>query len=115
MEDTKKKAEAFASKKDLKSVRRGRNSVQKMKERREVRRCKQFLLKEIERKGEKHFYIVRKEIKEPVTSEVEDIFADWKNNFSKIKRPRVHKPRERKISQRAERKHRVKEARRQEE
>merc|ERR1712088_682901 len=43
-------------------------------------------------------------MKEKVTTEVEDIFADWNKNLSEVKRPRTIRPRRRKISHRAERK-----------
>merc|ERR1719479_81462 len=73
MEDGKKKSAG-----GKKETRRGRDSVQKMKERREMRKYKQFLLREIVRKGETHYYLMKKEVSEPNnTGEVEDIFADW--------------------------------------
>jgi len=116
MEENKKKAKTSSMKKDLKVARRGRNSTQKMKDRREMKKCRQFFLKEIENKGEKHFYVVKKEVEEPSNmTAVEDIFADWNTNFSKIKRPRSIKPRVRKISHRAERKEMIKEAKTEEE
>ena len=88
-------------KKDPKS-RRGSNATQRMLERKERRK---FALKEFESKGEKHFLVVRKQVKE--VEEAEDIFADWKNNLAKNK---VKKPRTRKISHRAERKEIIKSA-----
>jgi len=116
MEENKKKAKAALNKKDAKITRRGRASLQKMKDRREIKKCKQFLLKEIENKGEKHYYWIKKDINEPSDmTAVEDIFADWNNNFARIKRPRSNKPRVRKISHRAERKEMVKEAKKAEE
>jgi len=116
MEENKKKAKAVLNKKDGKTSRRGRTSLQKMKDRREIKKCKQFILKEIENKGEKHFYWIKKELNEPSDmTAVEDIFADWNSNFSKIKRPRASKPRVRKLSHRAERKEMVKEAKKAEE
>jgi len=111
MEDNKKKAKASLMKKESKTARRGRNSTQKMKERRDIKKCRQFLLKEIENQGEKHYYVMKKDINEPSNmTAVEDIFADWSSNFARIKRPRTIKPRTRKISHRAERKEMVKEA-----
>lgn len=104
------KKKVLKEKKDAKTTRRGRDSIQKMKERREIRKYKQFLLKEIVKKGETHYYVMKKEIEEPTTIEVEDIFDDWKKNLSVIKRPRSQKPRVRKISHRAERKEMLKEA-----
>merc|ERR1711936_387221 len=68
-------------KKEAKTTRRGRDSVQKMKE-----------------------------VEEPQVMEVEDIFADWNKNLREIKRPRKITPRIRKISHRAERKEMLKEA-----
>eukprot|EP00090_Calanus_glacialis_P033937 TRINITY_DN5658_c0_g1_i6.p1 TRINITY_DN5658_c0_g1~~TRINITY_DN5658_c0_g1_i6.p1 ORF type:complete len:831 (-),score=269.41 TRINITY_DN5658_c0_g1_i6:116-2608(-) len=116
MEENKKKAKASLIKKEIKTARRGRNSVQKMKDRREIKKCRQFLLKEIEKEGEKHYYVVKKEVEEPSNmTAVEDIFADWNSNFARIKRPRTIKPRTRKISHRAERKEMVKEAKKVEE
>jgi len=110
MEENKKKAKTSSTKKDLKTARRGRNSNQKMKDRREVKKAKQFFLKEIENKGEKHFYVVKREVEDPSNmTAVEDIFADWSSNFSKIKRPRTIKPRTRKLTHRAERKEMLKE------
>lgn len=104
------KKKVLKEKKDAKTSRRGRDSIQKMKERREIRKYKQFLLREIVRKGETHYYVMKKEVEEPQNIEVEDIFSDWKNNLSIIKRPRSQKPRVRKISHRAERKEMLKEA-----
>ena len=104
MEEKKK-----AVKKETKTTRRGRDSIQKMKERREIRKCKQFLLREIVKKGETHYLVVRKDVKEPQTLEMEDIFADWNKNLSETRRQ--HKPRVRKISHRAERKEMLKEVR----
>merc|ERR1711994_105280 len=92
-----------------KMTRRGRDSVQKMKERREIRKYKQFLLKEIVKKGETHYYLMKKEIAEPQNVEIEDLFEDWKHNLTPIKRPRKLTPRARKISHRAERKEMLKE------
>eukprot|EP00091_Calanus_sinicus_P022227 TRINITY_DN693_c0_g1_i6.p1 TRINITY_DN693_c0_g1~~TRINITY_DN693_c0_g1_i6.p1 ORF type:complete len:702 (+),score=216.36 TRINITY_DN693_c0_g1_i6:294-2399(+) len=116
MEENKKKAKASLIKKEIKTSRRGRNSVQKMKDRREIKKCRQFLLKEIEKEGEKHYYVVRKEVEDSSNmTAVEDIFADWNSNFARIKRPRTIKPRTRKISHRAERKEMVKEAKKIEE
>jgi len=116
MEENKKKAKASLVKKEIKTARRGRNSVQKMKDRREIKKCRQFLLKEIEKEGEKHYYVVKKEVEDSSNmTAVEDIFADWNSNFARIKRPRTTKPRTRKISHRAERKEMVKEARKIEE
>ena len=84
--------------------------MQKMKERREIRKYKQFLLREIERKGETHYYVMKKEVSEPVTiGEVEDIFADWNKNFAELKKQKPIRPRVRKISHRAERKEMIKE------
>jgi len=81
MEEGKKKSAG-----GKKETRRGRDSVQKMKERREIRKYKQFLLREIERKGETHYYLMKKEVSEPAnTGEVEDIFADWNKNFAELK------------------------------
>jgi len=108
-EETRKK-KVPTVKKEVKTTRRGRDSVQKMKERREVRKYKQYLLREIVRKGETHFYLMKKEIEEPQVLEVEDIFADWNKNLREIKRPRKITPRVRKISHRAERKEMLKEA-----
>eukprot|EP00092_Neocalanus_flemingeri_P029660 GFUD01032206.1.p1 GENE.GFUD01032206.1~~GFUD01032206.1.p1 ORF type:complete len:820 (-),score=265.72 GFUD01032206.1:93-2552(-) len=116
MEENKKKAKASTMKKDLKTARRGRNSILKMKERKDIKKCKQFFLKEIENKGEKHYFVVKKEVQDPSNmTAVEDIFADWNSNFSKIKRPRTIKPRVRKISHRAERKEMLIEAKKEEE
>merc|ERR1711931_217028 len=98
------KKKVLKEKKDAKTSRRGRDSIQKMKERREIRKYKQFLLREIVKKGETHYYVMRKEVEEPQNIEVEDIFADWNKNLSESRRPKVHKPRVRKISHRAERK-----------
>ena len=96
-----------------KENRRGRDSGQKMKERREMRKYKQFLLREIVRKGETHYYLMKKEVSEPVTAgEVEDIFADWNRNFAELKKHKSIRPRVRKISHRAERKEMIKEERR---
>jgi len=116
MEENKKKAKASLVKKEMKTARRGRNSVQKMKDRREIKKCRQFLLKEIEKEGEKHYYVVKKEVEDSSNmTAVEDIFADWNSNFARIKRPRTIKPRTRKISHRAERKEMAKEAKKVEE
>jgi len=113
MEDWKKMEEAkkktSGGKKETKKTRRGRDSVQKMKERREIRKYKQFLLREIVRSGETHYYLMKKEISEPVNIEVEDIFADWNTNFAELKKPKAVRPRVRKISHRAERKEMLKE------
>jgi len=105
MEDGKKKSAG-----GKKETRRGRDSVQKMKERRELRKYKQFLLREIVRKGETHYYLMKKEVSEPVAvGEVEDIFADWNKNFAELKKQKSIRPRVRKISHRAERKEMIKE------
>jgi len=109
-EESRKKKVVPAVKKEAKTTRRGRDSVQKMKERREVRKYKQYLLREIVRKGETHFYLMKKEVEEPQSLEVEDIFADWNKNLREIKRPRKMTPRVRKISHRAERKEMLKDA-----
>jgi len=85
-------------------ARRGRDSAQKMKERKEIRKYKRFLLKEIVKKGETHYYVMKKEMEEPQVLEPEDIFADWSHNLRGIKRPRKLTPRTRKISHRAQRK-----------
>jgi len=112
MEDTKKKSKQSNVKKELKAGRRGRHSIQKMKDRKETKKCKEFILKEIEKQGQKHYYVIKKEKESPSAKlNIEDIFADWKNNFAKIKRPRVLKPRTRKVSHRAERKQIIKDAR----
>jgi len=111
IEDSKKKSKQHNMKKELKSGRRGRNSIQKMRDRKDIKKCRQFMLKEIENQGQKHYYVIKKEKEDPSTKlDIEDIFADWKNNFAKIKRPRVMKPRIRKISHRAERKQIIKDA-----
>jgi len=107
MEEAKKKHSL--GNKEIKKTRRGRDSVQKMKERREIRKYKQFLLREIVRKGETHYYLMKKEINEPDNMEVEDIFADWSKNFAEVKKPKAVRPRVRKISHRAERKEMIKE------
>ena len=107
MEEAKKKYSL--GNKEIKKTRRGRDSVQKMKERREIRKYKQFLLREIVRKGETHYYLMKKEISEPDNMEVEDIFADWSKNFAEVKKPKAVRPRVRKISHRAERKEMIKE------
>ena len=93
---------------EKKPVRRGRDSVQKMKERKEIRKYKRFLLKEIVKKGETHYYVMKKEVEEPQQLEPEDIFADWSHNLRVIKRPRKLTPRTRKISHRAQRKEMLK-------
>lgn len=108
MEEGKKKSSGVKKDKKDKTARRGRDSTQKMKERREIRRYKQFLLREIVRKGETHYYLMKKEMKEPVITEVEDIFADWNKNLGELKRPKTIRPRTRKISHRAERKEMIK-------
>jgi len=111
MEDIKMKSKQHNIKKEMKSGRRGRNSIQKMKDRKEIKKCREFILKEIEKQGQKHYYVIKKEKQSPSAKlNIEDIFADWKNNFAKIKRPRVLKPRTRKISHRAERKQIIKDA-----
>jgi len=111
MEDIKMKSKQHNIKKEMKSGRRGRNSIQKMKDRKEIKKCREFILKEIEKQGQKHYYVIKKEKQSPSAKlNIEDIFADWKNNFAKIKRPRVLKPRTRKISHRAERKRIIKDA-----
>ena len=95
-------------KKESNTERRGRNSVKKMKE---IKKCRQFLLKEIEKEGEKHYYVVKKEVEDSSNmTAVEDIFVDWNSNFARIKKPRTIKPRTRKIFHRSERKEMVKEA-----
>ena len=109
MEESKKKVANTKKETKSKMTRRGRDSVQKMKERREIRKYKQFLLKEIVKKGETHYYLMKKEIAEPQNVEVEDLFEDWKHNLTPIKRPRKLTPRARKISHRAERKEMLKE------
>merc|ERR1712172_114277 len=78
-----------------------------MKERKEIRKYKRFLLKEIVKKGETHYYVMKKEV-EPQELEPEDIFADWSHNLRVIKRPRKLTPRTRKISHRAQRKEMLK-------
>merc|ERR1711872_548498 len=111
IEDSKKKSKQHNIKKELKSRRRGRSSIQKIKDRKDVKKCREFMLKEIENQGQKHYYVIKKEKQGPSAKlNIEDIFADWKNNFAKIKRPRVLKPRTRKISHRAERKQIIKDA-----
>merc|ERR1719297_448631 len=109
MEESKKKMANSKKESKSKLTRRGRDSVQKMKERREIRKYKQFLLKEIVKKGETHYYVMKKEIAEPQNVEVEDLFEDWKHNLTPIKRPIKLTPRARKISHRAERKEMLKE------
>jgi len=109
MEESKNKSSGVN--KDSKKTRRGRDSIQKMKERREIRKYKQFLLREIVKKGETHYYLMKKEISEPVNTEVEDIFADWNKNFAELKKPRAVRQRVRKISHRAERKEMIKQER----
>ena len=96
---------------EKKPARRGRDSVQKMKERKEIRKYKKFLLREIVKKGETHYYVMKKEIEEPQVLEAEDIFADWSHNLTQIKRPRKLTPRTRKISHRAQRKEMLSQAR----
>ena len=96
---------------EKKPARRGRDSVQKMKERKEIRKYKKFLLREIVKKGETHYYVMKKEVEEPQALEAEDIFADWSHNLTAIKRPRKLTPRTRKISHRAERKEMLRQAR----
>merc|ERR1711936_140395 len=91
-----------SSKKEVKTPRRGSNSIMRMKERKEQRQMKQYQLKEIENNGEKRYLVVKKKTKNTI-DEVEDIFADWNKNFSIIKRPRSSKPRQRKLSHRQER------------
>merc|ERR1712032_1292982 len=91
-----------SSKREVKTPRRGSNSIMRMKERKEQRQMKQYQLKEFENKGEKHYLVVKKKTKNTM-DEVEDIFADWNKNFSIIKRPRSSKPRQRKLSHRQER------------
>jgi len=111
MEEWKKmeeKKRLLKEKKEGKPTRRGRDSSKKMKERKEIRKYKQFLMREIVKKGETHYYLMKKEVKEPDMTEVEDIFADWKQNLETRKRKTV-KPRVRKISHRAERKEMLKE------
>merc|ERR1719331_3613252 len=90
------------AKKEVKTPRRGSNSIMRMKERKEQRQMKQYQLKEIENNGEKRYLVVKKKTKNTI-DEVEDIFADWNKNFSLIKRPRSSKPRQRKLSHRQER------------
>ena len=113
MEESQIKARSLMEKKTTKTTKRGRNTAQRMKERKEVRLRKQFLMKEIERQGEKHYYVMKKEVAAPESNlaQVEDIFADWNRNFARIKRARAAKPRVRKLSHRAERKEMLKEAR----
>merc|ERR1719376_715777 len=91
-----------SSKREVKTPRRGSNSIMRMKERKEQRQMKQYQLKEFENKGEKHYLVVKKKTKNAM-DEVEDIFADWNKNISTIKRPRSIKPRQRKLSHRQER------------
>lgn len=105
MEEEKKK-KSSGGKKESKTTRRGRDPAQKMKERRELRKYKQFLLREIVRKGETHYYLMKKEFNEQVNAE--DIFADWNKNLAESKRPKTIRPRRRKISHRAERKEMIK-------
>ena len=89
--------------KEIKTPRRGSNSILRMKERKEQRQMqKQFQLKEIVDNGEKRYLVVKKKAKNSI-DEVEDIFADWNKNLSIIKRPRSSKPRQRKLSHRQER------------
>merc|ERR1719167_1498634 len=83
--------------KEIKTPRRGSNSILRMKEMQ-----KQFQLKEIVDKGERRYLVVKKKAKNTI-DEVEDIFADWNKNLSIIKRPRSSKPRQRKLSHRQER------------
>ena len=90
------------SKKEVKTPRRGSNSIMRMKERKEQRQMKQYQLKEIVDNGEKRYLVVKKKTKNTI-DEVEDIFADWNKNFSNIKRPRSSKPRQQKLSHRQER------------
>merc|ERR1719232_1692262 len=96
------KKRLLKEKKEGKPARRGRDSSKKMKERKEIRKYKQFLMREIVKKGETHYYLMKKELEE------QDIFADWKQNLETRKRKTV-KPRVRKISHRAERKEMLKE------
>jgi len=111
LEATKKKVQSMKREaREKKPARRGRDSVQKMKERKEIRKYKRFLLREIVKKGETHYYIIKKEVKEPLDLEAEDIFADWSHNLREIKRPRKLTPRTRKISNRAQRKEMLREA-----
>jgi len=91
------------AKREVKTPRRGSNSIMRMKERKEQRQMKQYQLKEFENNGEKHYLVVKKKTKNTM-DEVEDIFADWNKNLSIIKRPRSSKPRQRKLSHRQERK-----------
>ena len=93
----------ISSKKEVKTPRRGSNSIMRMKERKEQRQMKQYQLKEFENNGEKRYLVIKKKTKNTM-DEVEDIFADWNKNFSIIKRPRSSKPRQRKLSHRQERK-----------
>ena len=67
-----------ATKKEIKAPRRGSRSIIKMKERKEQRQKKQFELREFEdfKKGEKHFLVVRKKVKDTAEMDVEDIFAE---------------------------------------
>jgi len=92
-----------SSKREVKTPRRGSNSIMRMKERKEQRQMKQYQLKEFENNGEKRYLVIKKKTKNTM-DEVEDIFADWNKNFSIIKRPRSSKPRQRKLSHRQERK-----------
>jgi len=91
------------AKREVKTPRRGSNSIMRMKERKEQRQMKQYQLKEFENNGEKHYLVVKKKTKNTM-DEVEDIFADWNKNLSIIKRRRSSKPRQRKLSHRQERK-----------
>ena len=111
LETTKRQVENIKREaREKKPARRGRDSVQKMKERKEIRKYKKFLLREIVKKGETHYYVMKKEVEEPQVLEAEDIFADWSHNFTVIKRPRKLAPRTRKISHRAQRKEMLKQA-----
>jgi len=102
-------------KKDQQRYLKGRKSIHKDRKEREIKRGQQFTLKEFEEAGEKHFYVIRK-FKNimPVVVEAEDIFADWKNNFNRIRRPRCQKPRVRKLSHKKERKELIKEVKKEE-
>ena len=101
MQDSKKKSLVKVTpKKEMKAPRRGSKSVLRMADRKQ----KRFEMKEYNSKGENHFFIVKKKNTEETPKDaVEDIYADWRNNFCKIKRPRAQ-PRVRKLSHRQERK-----------
>jgi len=98
--DITKAKEKKLTKNLTKSSRRGSNSTQRMKERRERNK---YVLKEIEIDGEKRCFLIKK--KEKVHEDAADIFNDWKNNLMK---KRQRKPRTRKLSHRAQRKQMIK-------